>query len=176
MNKQQLTKNTNCNFFQLISSMKIMMPLIIIGLVSSIVWSAQSTAVGATDVFPEVTVFKSATCNCCNKWVDHLEHEGFTVTTHDKSDNEMKNIKASLGINSQLASCHTATVGNYAIEGHVPAADIMQLLTEKPKTNGLTAPGMPQHSPGMQPISEKPNGYDVLLFNKEGNTQLFHSY
>jgi hypothetical protein len=62
------------------------------------------------------------------------------------------------------------------IEGHVPAVDIIQLLTEKPKTTGLTAPGMPQHSPGMQPVGEKPNSYDVLQFDKEGNTQLFHSY
>lgn len=155
-----------------------------IGLVSSVVWFTQTTdesseavvAAGTAAVLPEITVYKSATCTCCNKWVTYLEDEGFTVTTHDKSDNEMASIKTSLGVKTPLASCHTATVGDYVIEGHVPAADILQLLTEKPETVGLTAPGMPKHSPGMQPAGEKTSGYDVLLFDKAGNTQIFHSY
>lgn len=184
MNKQHQTNNSIKNGFQLLSSIKIMIFIIVIGLISGVVWFAQSTdegskalvAVGSTAVLPEITVYKSVTCTCCNKWVNYLEDEGFTVTTRDKNDNEMASIKTSLGVKTHLASCHTATVGDYVIEGHVPAADIIQLLTEKPETVGLTAPGMPKHSPGMQPAGEKTSGYDVLQFDKEGNTQIFHSY
>ncbi len=123
---------------------------------------------------PEITVYKSPTCGCCKEWVAHLEREGFKVTAHDS--NNMDQLKKSLGLKSHLASCHTATVGNYVIEGHVPAADIRRLLKEKPDIAGLAAPGMPRHSPGMQPPGEKPRGYDVLAFDSEGGTRLFTKY
>lgn len=122
----------------------------------------------------EITVYKSPTCSCCADWITHLEVEGFKVITHNKDD--MDSIKASLGISPRLASCHTATIGGYAIEGHVPADDIKRLLVEKPQIAGLTAPGMPMHSPGMQPPDEKPRDYDVLAFDKAGGIKLFTRY
>jgi|AZIC01.1.fsa_nt_gi hypothetical protein len=130
---------------------------------------------GTKTVLPEITVYKSATCDCCRKWVEHLESEGFIVTAHN--ENKMNEIKVSLGVIPGLASCHTATVEGYVIEGHVPSKDIIRLLTEKPEAMvGLTAPRMPKYSPGMQLSGLEPRGYDVLIFDKEGNTQVFTSY
>jgi len=133
-----------------------------------------TATVAAPQGLPEITVYKSPTCGCCKDWVVHLEREGFKVITHDS--NNMDQLKKSLGLKPHLASCHTAMVGNYVIEGHVPAADIKRLLKEKPDVAGLAAPGMPQHSPGMQPPNEKPRGYDVLAFNSKGKTRLFTKY
>jgi hypothetical protein len=132
------------------------------------------TVAKLTPVLPEITVYKSPTCSCCDDWITHLKTEGFTVITQNKDD--MDSIKASLGITPRLASCHTATIEGYAIEGHVPAADIKRLLIEKPQIAGLTAPGMPMHSPGMQPPDEKPRDYDVLAFDNAGGIKLFTRY
>jgi len=122
----------------------------------------------------EITVYKSPTCGCCKGWVDHLRAEGFVVTTHDNEN--MDPIKKSAGIPGHLESCHTALVEGYAIEGHVPAADIRQLLNERPKIAGLTAPGMPMKSPGMQAPGLAPKGYDVLAFTENGKTTVFTQY
>ena len=123
---------------------------------------------------PEVTVYKSETCGCCNKWITHLENEGFNVVSHNVNDMNM--IKEQSGLLPGLASCHTALVDGYVIEGHVPAADIKRLLLEKPDIVGLTAPGMPQASPGMQPEGLPPKGYDVIAFDKQGNTAVYSRY
>ncbi|NQY26290.1 MAG: DUF411 domain-containing protein [Piscirickettsiaceae bacterium] len=126
-------------------------------------------------VLPEIVVYKSATCTCCHKWVTHLENEGFTVQAHNRED--MNNVKSSLGVIPGLASCHTAVIDGYLIEGHVPASDIKRLLTERPKNIvGLTAPGMPRFSPGMQAEGQPPRGYDVLTFDEDGNTHVFSQY
>ncbi len=154
----------------------------IIVIVVAIVLSKTGDKILATNAVPEskkeqlsITVYKSPTCSCCSEWVKHLEKEGFNVTTHDRND--MDNIRKSFGVKTHLASCHTATIGNYVIEGHVPAADIKKLLREKPaEVAGLTAPGMPQHSPGMQPPGEKPRDYNVLSFDKEGGTRIYAKY
>ena len=122
---------------------------------------------------PTITVWKSASCGCCQRWVDYLQDDGFEVTTHNVDD--VVSIKQKLGFtNSELYSCHTAKVGGYIIEGHVPASDIRRLLNERPKLMGLTAPGMPQMSPGM--FSIEPKGYDVLQFNAEQEVSVFSSY
>ena len=123
---------------------------------------------------PEVTVYKSATCGCCSKWITHLENEGFKVVSHNKED--MNIIKKEAGLQPGLASCHTAFVDGYVIEGHVPASDIKRILTQKPAVLGLTAPGMPQKSPGMQPEGSAPQGFDVLAFDKSGQTTVFKRY
>jgi hypothetical protein len=128
----------------------------------------------AVSALPEVTVYKSATCGCCSKWITHLENEGFKVVSHNKDD--MNAIKMEAGLQPGLASCHTAFVDGYVIEGHVPASDIKRLLTEKPAVLGLTAPGMPQKSPGMQPEGLAAQGYDVLAFDKAGQTSVFKRY
>ena len=115
-----------------------------------------------------VEVYKSATCKCCSKWVDHMRAHGFTVNTHDVGNKE---VRERAGISTTLGSCHTALVDGYAIEGHVPAADIKRFLKERPRAIGLTAPGMPHGSPGMEGARSDP--YDVLLINKQGYTSVY---
>ncbi len=124
---------------------------------------------------PTITVYKSATCGCCTEWVDHLRHEGFTVVAEDREDLDL--FKASVGVPRDLQSCHTALIDGYVIEGHVPANDIKRLLIEMPAVTGLTAPGMPMRSPGMQESGLPPKGYDVLSFNKNsGKWMIFSRY
>ena len=119
----------------------------------------------------EVTVYKSPTCGCCNAWIDHLEESGFTVTVHDRLD--MAPIKQQAGVPYALRSCHTAKVGDYVIEGHVPADLISRLLTEKPAVKGLSVPGMPMGSPGMEGPRKDP--YDVVTFTEQGTTTIYAS-
>jgi hypothetical protein len=117
---------------------------------------------------PSITVYHSPTCGCCKKWVDHLKADGFTVKSIEQED--LTDIKSELGVLPKLRSCHTAVVAGYVIEGHVPAADIRRLLTEKPKLTGLTAPGMPQSAPGMD-SGKIP--YEVLAFDAKGTTTVW---
>ena len=114
----------------------------------------------------EIVVYKSPTCGCCSKWVDHLRDAGFTVTTQDMND--LRQIKMSNGVPQQLAACHTGIVDGYVIEGHVPADVIQRLLLERPEVVGIAVPGMPMGSPGMEGRHKQP--YDVLTFDREGNT------
>lgn len=120
----------------------------------------------------EVEVFKSATCGCCSKWVDHLRQNGFSVKTHDVGD--VPAARKQLGMPDRLGSCHVAKVGSYVIEGHVPAADIERLLREKPKALGLAVPSMPPGSPGME--SMQPVPYSTLLVQPDGSTRIFASH
>ncbi len=120
------------------------------------------------DVAPEITVYHSPTCGCCKKWVEHVKAAGFPVKSIEQED--LSGIKSELGVPAKLRSCHTAIVSGYVIEGHVPAADIKRLLTEKPKIAGLTAPGMPGSSPGMD-MGHDP--YEVLTFDAKGNTTVW---
>jgi len=122
----------------------------------------------------QMTVYKSPTCGCCAAWVDYLDEEGFSVTSVNSDD--MDSVKAKFGLpSSKLASCHTALIGDYLIEGHVPASDIKKLLAERPEDiKGLTAPGMPALSPGMG--SREPKDYDVLSFTATGDTAVYSSY
>jgi len=124
---------------------------------------------------PEVVMYKSPGCECCSKWADHLKGSGFSVIEYKRDD--MDAIKATNHVTGKLASCHTAIVDGYVIEGHVPAADVERLLKERPANGvGLTAPGMPMKSPGMQSVGQKPEGYDVLAFDKDGKSTVYHSY
>lgn len=107
-----------------------------------------------------VVVYKSATCNCCSKWVDHLKQAGLRVEVHDEE--QMSLVKQRLGVPEAVASCHTATVNGYFIEGHVPAQQIKHLLATHPKARGLAVPGMPAGSPGMESGAQI-DPYDVLL-------------
>lgn len=133
------------------------------------------TKTGNTSSEPlQITVYKSPTCGCCTDWEDHLSMEGFKVTSIER--NNMNPIKEKFGVKRNLASCHTGIIDGYVIEGHVPASDIKRLLAERPKIAGLTAPGMPQESPGMQPHGEMPKNYDVLSFDEAGKTEVFTSY
>lgn len=121
-----------------------------------------------------VTVYKSPTCGCCNAWVDHMRESGFKVVAVNRDANEMSAIKHQHGITNDLGSCHTATVGGYVLEGHVPAADVKRLLAERPAVMGLAVPGMPMGSPGMEgPIAHE---YDVVSFDRAGGRGVFASY
>lgn len=119
-----------------------------------------------------ITVYKSPTCDCCNKWVKHLKNSGFKVNTVSMFN--MKKIKLQEGVPQQLASCHTAMVGNYVIEGHVPANDIKRLLVEMPAIDGLSVPGMPMGSPGMEGSIK--DSYNVLTFTKGEDSTVFGRY
>jgi len=130
------------------------------------------TMVSQAESLPAVTVYKSPTCGCCKKWVKHMQDNGFEVKAVDMKD--MKSIKSMSGVRQEFASCHTARVGGYVVEGHVPASDIKRLLAEKPKVRGLTAPGMPMGSPGMEgPRKDK---YQVLSFDNKGITGVYANH
>lgn len=126
-------------------------------------------SMGAFADEPKITVYKSPTCGCCTKWVSHLQENGFDVETVDLNDLRM--IKSMSGIKPEQASCHTARVDDYVIEGHVPADDIKHLLAERPEARGLTVPGMPKGSPGME--HPQPEHYQVLLLDKDGSSKVF---
>ncbi|NYZ14840.1 DUF411 domain-containing protein [Azospirillum sp. RWY-5-1] len=114
----------------------------------------------------EVEVWKSPACGCCGGWVKHMEAAGFTLKVHTIED--VDPVKAANGVPDTLMSCHTAVVDGYVVEGHVPAGDIRRLLAKRPKAKGLSAPGMPQSSPGMDMPGQP---YDVIVFGTpEGNT------
>jgi hypothetical protein len=116
-----------------------------------------------------LTVHKTPTCGCCAKWVDHMRAHGFKVVTRDYAT--MDSVNRALGVPTELQTCHTATVGTYIVEGHVPAEDVTRLLREKPMVAGLVVPGMPSGSPGME--GPRKDVYEVLTFDKSGNTKVF---
>ncbi len=121
---------------------------------------------------PVVTVYKSPTCGCCKKWVKHLQNSGFKVIS--KNRNSLDSIKEELGIPSDLKSCHTAKVGDYAVEDHVPASDIKQMLAEKPEIGGLGVPGMPMGSSGIE--GSRKDNYKVFAFIKGKPTTVFSNH
>ena len=131
--------------------------------------------VAAADKPSSVEVWKSATCKCCGAWVKHLEANGFAVTVNDADTSVLAALKRQAGISDKLASCHTAKIGGYVVEGHVPSSDIKRLVTERPDAIGLTVPGMPVGSPGMEQGAEF-EPYDVLLIKKDGATEVFARY
>ena len=128
----------------------------------------QVPAAGAAEL-PTVEVFKVATCGGCKKWAAHLREAGFTVNTHDVADAGEYRRRA--GLPEGVASCHTALVGGYAIEGHVPASDVKRLLAEKPRALGIAVPNMPNGSPGME--SPRPVPYDVLIVGTDGSVRTY---
>ncbi len=118
-------------------------------------------------------VYKTPTCGCCSKWVDHMRQAGFTVTVEDLSNDDLQKVKATLGVPPAVNSCHTARVAGYLVEGHIPADTVKRLLKEKPKVAGIAVPGMPIGSPGMEVPGTRPQPYDVLTFDKAGTTKVF---
>jgi hypothetical protein len=118
-----------------------------------------------------VTVFKNESCGCCKLWVRHLQNAGFAVEVHDVGN--LGPTKERVGIPAAMGGCHTAEVGGYFVEGHVPAEDIKRLLRERPDAKGLTVPGMPAGSPGMEVPSGQSQPYDVYLVSKDGTTSVY---
>jgi hypothetical protein len=132
-----------------------------LGLVSSL---AVGLAAGVrADTRPTIKVSKDPNCGCCTGWVEHLRRNGFTATVVETAD--MQAVKTGLGVPAELASCHTAEIAGYIIEGHVPAQAIKRLIADKPDALGLAVPGMPIGSPGME--GGAPEIYDVIIFGKE---------
>ena len=125
--------------------------------------------VAATDKVLEV--YKSPTCGCCGAWVEHMEANGYAVKVHEQQN--LQSIKEKAGILPGTGSCHTAFIDGYAIEGHVPASDVDRLLEERPEGKGLTVPGMPAGSPGME-MGDRKDAYDVLLFDENGTEVFSH--
>jgi hypothetical protein len=127
---------------------------------------------------PVIEVWKSATCGCCKDWISHVESQGFAVTTHVVSDAVKQAQRQRLGLHDKFGSCHTALVGGYLLEGHVPARDIKRLLKERPRALGLAVPGMPVGSPGMDgpEYGGRKDPYAVLLVQRDGSAAVFQSY
>jgi hypothetical protein len=130
-------------------------------------------AFAATGDRPSIEVWRSPTCGCCGKWVKHLEANGFAVTVNSAAPSTLEQIKRQAGITKDLASCHTAKIDGYVIEGHVPASDIKRLVAEHPDAIGLTVPNMPIGSPGMEQPDGTTEPYDVLLMRKDGAVEVF---
>lgn len=141
---------------------------------SVLVIGSVATLVGQQQPRPTVDVYKSATCGCCSKWVEHLQASGFTVRTTNRED--LADLKAKHGVPRRVQSCHMAVVNGYVVEGHVPATDIQRLLKERPAIVGLAVPGMPIGSPGMEMAGRKPQPFEVLAFDKDGQTRVFASH
>lgn len=129
-------------------------------------WAASSQPV-------EITVHRSPTCSCCEKWVAHLKANNFNAK--DIVTDDMQAIKNKLGVTAQMSSCHTAVVNGYVVEGHVPANDIKQLLKIKPSVLGISVPGMPMGTPGME-MGDRRDAYDVLSFDEKQQAKVFNSY
>lgn len=128
---------------------------------------AAEPANGHPEVQPHMIVHKTPTCGCCSAWVDHVSKAGFTVEVHDMDD--LGPVKARLGVPYAKGSCHTAEIGGYVIEGHVPADDIKRLLREMPDARGLVLPGMPLGSPGMEVPDGRQQPFTVELVHHDGS-------
>ena len=121
----------------------------------------------------DIVVYRSPTCECCGKWLEHLKKNNFKVKEIVTDD--VQPIKDKYGVSKEMASCHTAIVDGYVIEGHVPANDIMKLLKTKPKIVGIAVPGMPKGTPGME-MGDRKDAYNVMSFDKANHYEVFNSY
>jgi hypothetical protein len=131
--------------------------------------SLRDGAPAKSSVSPSIKVYKDPNCGCCKEWIKHLEQNGFTVEVVDMPD--LSAVKMKYGVGDNLRSCHTGVIGDYVIEGHVPADLIVKMLEEKPQIAGLAVPGMPMGSPGMEGATKE--AYDVLTFDRAGHTTVY---
>lgn len=135
---------------------------------------AMSVAVAAqTQKAPTMEVYKSPTCGCCSKWVEHVRDGGFAVNVTDVSDAALAALKEKHGVPRTAQSCHTALVNGYVVEGHVPVSEVHRLLEEKPAVAGIAVGGMPIGSPGMEVPGQRPQTYNVVSFSKQGELKVF---
>ena len=152
--------------------MKLLKYLVLAAVATVPVYAARQGANPASKSGPAdqpITVYKTATCGCCGKWVDHLKAAGFAPTVHIVPTTDAA--PPAKGVPASLRSCHSATLEGYTVEGHVPADVIRQLLKERPKVAGIAVPGMPAGSPGME--SPNPVQYDVIAYDANGKTSVF---
>ena len=122
---------------------------------------------------PTVEVYKSATCGCCSKWVEHLQQGGFATRVTNLGEEALDAFKTKHAVPRTAQSCHTALVGGYVVEGHVPAGEVRRLLKERPAVAGIAVAGMPTGSPGMEVPGQRPQVYNVIAFDKQGATKVF---
>ena len=122
---------------------------------------------------PTMEVYKSPTCGCCSKWVDHVREGGFAVKVTDLSDDALASLKEKHGVPRTAQSCHTALVNGYVVEGHVPVAEVHRLLKERPPIAGIAVGGMPTGSPGMEVPGRPAQTYNVVTFDKQGALKVF---
>ncbi len=144
--------------------------IIILTCYATVAWPEDSQK-GPSSV--EIVVHRSPTCSCCGKWVEHLKKNNFNI--QDIVTDDVQSVKTKYGVTPELASCHTAVIGGYVVEGHVPGEDIKTLLEKKPDIAGITVPGMPSGTPGME-MGGKKDAYQVISFDKKNQRQIFNSY
>lgn len=135
---------------------------------------ADESGTPAGNTVAEMVVHKTPTCGCCGEWVEHMRAAGFAVEVREAND--LTPVKESVGVPYGMGSCHTAEVEGYFVEGHVPAADVKRLLAERPDAKGLTVPGMPLGSPGMEVPSGEVQAYEVFLVHPDGSTSVYASH
>lgn len=131
--------------------------------------AAEAPAAMGSQELPTVLVYKTATCGCCNGWIEHLEAAGFTVDARDTRD--LMVVKRDAGVPTQFSSCHTAIVDGYVVEGHIPAEHVKSLLADRPDVAGIAVPGMPIGSPGME--GPNPQPYQVYSFTRDGQAAVY---
>lgn len=153
------------------STLLMLLALTATGPVAAATAGKSSTGPGAASALPKVVVYKDPSCGCCGNWVEHMRKHGFAVEVHDSAD--MTAVKRSLGVPAGKASCHTARVGGLVVEGHVPATDVIRLLARPDGAVGLTAPGMPLGSPGMEMPDGRSQPYVVERIGRDGSTSPF---
>jgi hypothetical protein len=146
--------------------MRVLVVVFSVALAAGVVAQAQKSA-------PTMEVFKSPTCGCCSKWVEHVQEAGFTVKVTDVSDAALDALKQKHGIPRTAQSCHTGLVEGYVVEGHVPVSEVQRLLKERPAVSGIAVGGMPIGSPGMEVPGQRPQSYNVITFDKQGAVSVF---
>ena len=144
-------------------------------MLSAAAFAALVPTVGSAEEVPPIHVVKGRGCECCEAWVDYLREQGFTVTDEVSMGTLLIRNKMDLGLPAKVFSCHTGTIDGYALEGHVPAADIRRLIDQRPDAVGLAVPGMPYGSPGMGSEDSR-DAYDVLLVQRDGSFSVYTSY
>ena len=145
--------------------------LVTLALAIGIAWAGSVWMAAQSAPKPQMTVYKSATCGCCSKWIEHMQANGFAVKAVDVDD--IDKVKRDNGVPASAASCHTGLVNGYVVEGHVPADAVLKMLKDKPAIAGIAVPGMPMGSPGMEVPGGQKDAFDIVSFDKAGKTAVY---
>ena len=145
--------------------------VLILALAIGLAWAGNVWMAAQSATKPQMTVYKSSTCGCCEKWVEHMQANGFAVNAINVDD--IDKVKHERGVPDAAASCHTAVVNGYIVEGHVPADAVLKMLKEKPAIAGIAVPGMPMGAPGMEVPSGQKEAYSIVSFDKSGKTSIY---
>jgi len=145
--------------------------VLFLALAIGLVWAGNIWIAAQSATKPQMTVYKSSTCGCCEKWIEHMQANGFAVKAIDVED--IDKVKRERGVPEAAASCHTAVVNGYIVEGHVPADAVLKMLKDKPAIAGIAVPGMPMGAPGMEVPSGQKDAYSIVSFDKAGKTTVY---